>query len=310
MKIIIPKHIPFKIYGKIIKNFFLMNTNKHGKVAVELQNSLLDYLTDECVDIIEKYKNVRIDFNSKRIARIIWVLWWQGNYKDNPIVLECIRRMQQIKGFDVRVITKKNVSNYIEVNDFISLYDKGRIYIQHLADIIRIRLLKQYGGIWLDASIAVIDSVYFDWIINNYCFFSNKFYNFNNYQSVSWGKWSTYFWATFKDNPLFSFVDEMMTSFILRHQGVIDYTQFDYSLMVGYRNISFIKRMIDLIPENNQNMWWLGSHLLEDFNSESWNDIIKDTHLFKISAKRYAKPDFSFPSGSYWDYIVNYLWRI
>lgn len=89
----------------------------------------------------------------------------------------------------------------------------------------------------------------------------------------------------------------------------MDYTQFDYSIMAGYRTIGFIHEIIDSIPENNQEIWWLGNRLVEKFDKNTWDEITAETHLFKLSAKRYANSDFTFPAGSYWDYIVNTLWK-
>ena len=311
MKIIIPKNIPFRILGEIGVNYLRRNSATRQESALHLQETLLSYISHDCVDVIDKYRNISIDneFKQKKIDRIIWVLWWQGDVDSNPIVSVCINKLYKIKGFDVRLLTKDNVRDYIFIDDMIELYNKGKLYIQHLADMIRIRLLRKYGGFWLDASIAVIDDSYFDWIAGHFVFFSNRLSDFDSSKNVSCGKYSTYFWGTFKDNPFFSFVDEMMSSFILRHEGVLDYTQFDYSIMAGYRNIGFIRDLIDSIPENNQEMWWLGPRLLEPFDKNTWDMITADTHLFKLSAKRYATLDFSFLTGSYWDYIVNTLWK-
>ena len=312
MKIIIPQHIPYKVLGEVGLNFFrqkICSESVRRKSALHLQSSLLEYISIECRDIIESFRNVEIDARNVKIEKIIWLMWWQGEPIENRIVSACVENIKRLPGFDVRVITKNNISEYIDISDILPIYESGHLYIQHLADIIRIRLLKEYGGFWLDAGIAVVDSSYLSMISDKYIFFTNKFTDFDDVDNVCGGRFSTYFWGTFKSNPLFEFVDDMMSRFVITHYGVIDYTQFDYSLMAGYQNIKFIHDLIDHVPPNNQYSWWLNTRLFDEFNPLEWEKITRDTHFFKLSAKRYNNCDLLPDGRTYWEYINRCLWK-
>ena len=102
MKIIIPKNIPFRILGEIGVNYLRRNSANRQESALHLQETLLSYISHDCVDVIDKYRNISIDneFKQKKIDRIIWVLWWQGDVDSNPIVSVCINKLYKIKGFD------------------------------------------------------------------------------------------------------------------------------------------------------------------------------------------------------------------
>ena len=219
MRIIVPEHVPFRILFEIGMNYLRRNSNKKRESAIHLQDTIINYIMDDCSDIIDEFQDISIDITGKKIEPIIWVMWWQGKIDDNPIVNACISRLYSLSGFDVRLVTRENVHKYIDIDDIISLYEDERIYIQHLSDLIRIRLLEKYGGFWLDSSIAIIDDSYLKWVSENYSFFSNHLRDFDIVSNVSGGKFSTYFWGTFKNNPFFSFVDKMMTTFYINHRG-------------------------------------------------------------------------------------------
>ena len=66
----------------------------------------------------------------------------------------------------VVILNKENISKYIQIPQF--TYEKlksGIISIPHFADIIRTKLLYEYGGIWMDATLYMTDT------------FSNDIYN-------------------------------------------------------------------------------------------------------------------------------------
>ena len=315
MKIIIPKQIPFSVLKEISINFCkqqICSETTRRKSAFHLQKTILDFITEEGHEVIDSFRDIKLDTDNLNIEKEIWILWWQGLPVSNKIAEACINRVRNVKDFNFNFITKENVSKYIDISDILPLFNKGYLYIQHLADIIRIRLLKEYGGFWLDSSIALMDLEYLSNIARHFPFFSNKFYDYDKVLNISEGMYSTYFWGTFRNNPFFDFVDKMMTSFVIKHKGVIDYTQFDYSIMAGYRNIDFIKKMIDSIPFNNQNSWWLNDKLFNEFDSSLWNEITKETYFFKLSAKKYNEYDSTIQGvgkKTYWDYIVNSLWK-
>lgn len=314
MKVVIPQQVPFTVLKEIGINFIKQKIGSETvqrKSAFKLQDKLLNYIITEGREIISDFSDIKLDTNNLHIERKIWLLWWQGLPVTNRIAAACIEHVLKLKNFEVNLITQNNVSEYIYIDDIMPLFNMGNLYIQHLSDIIRIRLLKKYGGFWLDSSIALIDSEYLSDIANNFSFISNKFYNYDSVQNISDGKYSTYFWGTFRNNPFFDFVDKMMTSFILNHKGIVDYTQFDYSVMAGYKKIGFIRELIDSIPYNNQNSWWLNDRIFDKFDPSLWKEITKETHFFKISAKKYngCKVNSSNEVKTYWDYIVNFLWK-
>lgn len=303
-----PRAVPVRVLFEIARNYITIQFGKAESVrksAFRLQDVLLDYLGNDLSDIVKKYENTVLNLGNQKIPRMIWTLWWQGGDSMNEVVAGCIRHLSSVPGYEVHVLTKDNVQDYIDISDIRPLFRPGHIYVQQLSDVIRFRLLRKYGGFWFDASMFLYDKSYPDYIVENYQFFSGKRKDYDSFYNVAGAKCSTYFWASVAHHPFFEYLDEGLTSFITRHKGVIDYTQTDYTIELGYRNIRFIKETLDSVPYNNQAIWSLDGLLNLPFDSSQFDDIVKKAHLFKFSSHTFNRliKEGGFPPGSFWKVI-------
>lgn len=114
-----------------------------------------------------RHKNKKIDnyaglltFNSTEsdivLPKKIW-MYWENDIPE--FVEKCIDRMREKNpDYQVFVLNPDNVNQYSQI-DFILLKDATA---QQKADLLRFDLMYRHGGIWLDASIILYDSL--DWI--------------------------------------------------------------------------------------------------------------------------------------------------
>lgn len=88
------------------------------------------------------------------IPKIIWIYWHDENY---PLIVQyAIKKIIQLNpDFRVNMLTDKNLGDFISID--INSYHFPKI--QHRSDFIRLYLLKEYGGFWLDASILTFSGV-------------------------------------------------------------------------------------------------------------------------------------------------------
>lgn len=84
--------------------------------------------------------------------KIIWIMWLQG-FKHTPhVVQQCVKSWQKHnQSWEIVLLDEENVNEYIDIRNVIG---KNIQYIskQALSDIVRINLLKMYGGVWVDAT--------------------------------------------------------------------------------------------------------------------------------------------------------------
>lgn len=106
------------------------------------------------------YVDDKIFFNSEPnkalIPKIIWIFWYDEEIPE--LVKKCIINIKNLHpDFEVRILDKNTVSNFIEIdlNNLVSKIPK----LANLSDLVRLKLLSKYGGVWLDASIILTERV-------------------------------------------------------------------------------------------------------------------------------------------------------
>ena len=91
----------------------------------------------------------------------IWIMWWQGYNNAPNLVKACINSVKiNNKNHNVIIITQENFKDYVMLPNFIlKKFENGYISITHLSDIIRVLLLYNYGGLWIDSTVLNISSI-------------------------------------------------------------------------------------------------------------------------------------------------------
>lgn len=86
---------------------------------------------------------------------VIWVCWLQGEEQAPALVKKCLASIRRHAGDKkVVIITNDNMRSYVDIPDYI--YKKkaaGYISNTHFSDILRVSLLNQHGGLWIDATV-------------------------------------------------------------------------------------------------------------------------------------------------------------
>ena len=89
---------------------------------------------------------------------ILFQYWHQGINDIPDIVRNCYASIDYFlsKDFDIIRIDYKTLSNYITLPEFIiKAREEERMTIAHFSDIIRNKLLLEFGGLWLDSSVLI-----------------------------------------------------------------------------------------------------------------------------------------------------------
>ncbi len=101
---------------------------------------------------VEKYKkqNLKQERTNK-----MWFCWLQGKENMPEIIKACYNSQRQhITGRDCVFIDEYNWREYMCIHDYlVEKYHKGIIPAAMFSDLIRLELLINYGGTWLDATV-------------------------------------------------------------------------------------------------------------------------------------------------------------
>lgn len=246
------------------------------------ENWISLYLENLLADIILKYKddNYTGEFS---MEQPIWVCWWTGEETAPELVKQCIKSIRkQAKDHPVVLINQDNYIEYLNIPDYIinKLNDK-HMGIANFTDYLRFALLDKYGGIWLDSTIFVKESLpdsYFEESL-----FTCKSPEIDG-GYVSRYRWTSFCFAGWKHNVLFRFFKDSFQQYWKNHNAAIDYLFVDHLIDIAYRNISSVKEQIDNVPINNIHRDDLQAAMNAALPASSFNDIISsDTVLYKLS---------------------------
>ena len=163
---------------------FIRNRTRHWKFIHDVK---LGYLQKHYGYLADKY--VQREGETKHSSPTIWTMWWQGQDQMPPIVKACIRSLHRHVSNNVKIVilTKDNFSDYVKIPGYIlDKVEKKFITLTHLSDIIRMAVLAEHGGMWLDSTLYVTKDIP-DHLVTSGFFSTSTTYH---YMSVSMCKWS------------------------------------------------------------------------------------------------------------------------
>lgn len=94
------------------------------------------------------------------MTRVVWTCWFQGREQAPPLVERCLASWEtRNPSWDVRCLDGVSLRRYVDLPDLAG----KTITAASLADLLRIRLLREYGGVWVDAT-TVCNRPLDDWL--------------------------------------------------------------------------------------------------------------------------------------------------
>lgn len=280
-----------KIFFLILKKKILHRLSKFFKFIDE-NTAMVSFIEKDFSEIIEEYKSRSSEQSSQKDVSKesdgrIWIFWWQG-YKNAPeIVKKCISSAEKNAGtHPVILLTKENWQEYAYIPEYITRkVETGAISLTHFSDILRMVLLAEHGGLWLDATIFVSKE------IPEYCFSLPYFsIHYKNPASrIAKGKWTGFCQAGQKKSIIHSFCRDIFFSYWKKYNKLIDYFFIDYAMLAGYNNIPAFKKLVDSIPFNNQGVKELDRHFNDEFSRELFSSVLENSVFFKLNWKREYK---------------------
>lgn len=216
----------------------------------------------------------------------IWFFWLQGEENLPPIPKLCLQSIRKhANGHEVIVLTAENYKEYVSIPDaLIEMYRSGRIKAAHFADILRVNLLAQQGGLWLDATMLVTEDLPQE--IFEMPFFSVKTENKGYF--VSQCRWAVFCLGARKGNPLFVQLASLFEQYLTTTDLFVDYFMFDNFIDMLYKRYPLIRNQIDALPQNNPRVHDMAPLLCSHVSDKDFEGMVKDTYLFKLSYKNYT----------------------
>lgn len=247
---------------------------------------MLEYFEKKMADFLNTYDYDRhLEMDRENLRNCIWVCWWQGIDNAPDIVKKCIESIQKNSRNKLIVVTEKNYREYVTIPEWIE--DKKRTGIisrTHFADVLRLSLLAEHGGMWLDATFFCAKQNIDEYF--KYAVWTIKRPDYLHY-SVAQGHFANYSWfCSYEKRWVFVTFRDFFLNYWKNNNTLIDYLTLDYMIVLAQYKDLRIKREFDQIPSNNPACDELYKILGEPYDEEIWSKLKEKTSLFKLSWKQ------------------------
>lgn len=263
---------------------------KQGPVLFEKKHrNIFHWLEQHYPDEFTKIAHAHLSFEPARVNRI-WVMWWQGFDRAPALVKKCTTILKEKgQGYEVVFLDKNNYADYVDIPPYITeKFNNGKISVANFSDVIRMVLLYQYGGFWIDSTVLLRDG--WDKSCSEMPFFSIKNHLTYIDGAVSKFRFATFFMYSKKKNTYFGLIKDFLFDYWKRQNSTIDYMLIDYVMLLICHHNGEFQKMLNDVPYSNENAHTLRNHMNEEYTPERWNEYTKETEVFKLTYKQFLIP--------------------
>jgi mannosyltransferase OCH1-like enzyme len=211
----------------------------------------------------------------------IWICWLQGMENAPQIVKRCYESVQKhSSGREIIVITDENIRQYVNFPEYIwKRRGKNGLSQTFLSDLLRISLLAQYGGIWIDASCFLTDAIP-DYVANAPVFAFKTFLKAGKCKASNW------FIAAQPANPIICQTRDMLYEYWRKERFLKHYFIFHLCFSIVCDSSERNKQMWKKVPVfPNANPHLLQFELFNEYNAERFEQIKHFSFIHKLSYK-------------------------
>lgn len=273
-------------YEFLLQFVFRKNNSFRKKIVIKRDNLVKKYLLNNYRYVIDNYKNINeIDNTYIKNDSPVFIFWWQGISEAPEIVKICIESIKNNVDLNrLKIIDKENYSQYLDIPDYvINKLNDGVISITHFSDLLRVGLLYQHGGIWIDATVFLNGTIPNE--IYKYKFYTVRHNLYADFH-ICKGMWSTSFLAAAPKSQLMKYIRDFLLEYWKKEKYVITYLLFDCIISTGYDCIDFVREELENVPINNTDFFEIENNINKVYDVNIFDINKSNTFLYKTSYKR------------------------
>ena len=247
---------------------------------------------------VQERKVEKNDKNEK-----IWTIWLQGEEKAPKLVKACFRSIRKNCKQELVILDYKTIFDYITLpKEIVEKYKRGMIANAHFADICRVELLYEHGGIWLDAT-AFATAPIPDWIIKEDFFVYLAGQNVGSPYSFM----QNCFIRSRKGAYLLDAWRAMILDYWMHENHNFDYFMHQLLFKTLVLNDSRAKKYFAAMPHVDQDpthmLWWDYQHA--PFNQKTFDKVTSGAFFQKVTYRGAENP----VPGSFADVMINKMYK-
>ena len=237
-------------------------------------------------------------------GRILWQYWESKDGTIPPLVQACLDSVEKYKGNKCKRIflTYENIREYVELPEYIyRMKEGGKMCTAHFVDIVRTALLVKFGGVWVDSTILLTDTM------PNYITDSDLFFFRTDEKSDLDGLCGTNYLIASKEpnNKILTEVLNSMIAYWKENRFLVNYfTHMHIITLVCRKNPELLSKIPFYSFYPVQQLQW---ELLTKFNQTRWEQLKGMTSIHKLTHKAKVltkKKEFDI-AGTFYEKLIN-----
>ena len=240
------------------------------------------------------------DYNDEKI----YSLWFQKKENAPHIVKQCLNSIEKIYGNRFVILDDKTMHDYISLPGYIwEKWDKKEICPANFSDIVRIELLYEHGGYWMDATDYIFRQ------IPEFISEADFFMFITSDKSFIHMFVQTCFLRAKKGDPLLKMWRDLIFEYWIHERKAIDYfiAHFLLRLLVTYNPEA--KKLFDRMPKRYQDdlhlLWEVNGD--KPYNPEIYKEMTEKVFFQKCSYRKQRHAVNNIIPGSMADFVINKL---
>lgn len=281
---------------KILIELFIFNKLKRSKIKARFAKKHLK----EYVDCALKFPFVKQTWEeqTREDENIIWQYWHEGEEKAPELIKKCLKSVRKFEGDKkIIVLSFETIKNYVDLPQrYYDLVNSKKMPLAHFSDILRLYLLNQYGGLWIDSTIYLTDKIPFNIIDCNF-FVPQK----DETEDEQENAMSCFLIRAKKGSANLMALKFALERYWADNDFVLNYFMFEHiSTMLS--KFSPCKEEWEKMPALDAKITGeLQKIMFEEFNLKSFNDLKEKTGIHKLSYKNIKETD----KKTFYDRIIS-----
>ncbi|BDZ31334.1 capsular polysaccharide synthesis protein [Lactiplantibacillus sp. WILCCON 0030] len=221
-----------------------------------------------------------VSFEDTNQTSVIWFAWLQGLENAPELVKICCKQLQlSYPEKKVIVITNDNYSKYVNLPQYIiNKWEKGIITNAHFSDLLRLELLINHGGTWIDSTVMCNPKLKDDLYFKSSLFFYSSF--LRNDSTMAGSSW---FITSAPNNPVLILTRKLLFNYWEHANHLENYFIFHVCFSISLTKYSQIMNQVPIF--SNVPAHILVTMLNDNYNDEKFNQVFDQSAFHKLSNK-------------------------
>lgn len=289
---------------KILIELFIFDKVKRSKIKARWAKQNLEKYLD--VHQLEPLDQSRCCSNSAPLSCyaskhpdiLFWQYWHQGKENAPELIQKCFESVEKYGGKSggnrkINILSFDTIKDYVELPQrYYDLVNSGKMPVALFSDILRMYLLTQYGGVWIDSTILLTDKIPQEIIDSSFCVV-RKDPEKDNQEN----KMSCYFIRADKNSPNLNAIKRTLENYWAENDFMINYFMFEHISTMLSDKTPDLKAEWDKMPYlDGEICGKLQTIMDKNFSQEEFNELKSETFMHKLTYKKQ-------PSKEFWERI-------